>query len=67
MRFAPTLTNMRQHPETISFRTTLKNKSSFLFHRKSHPLVNLKLMCYFCRINKQNFKSIRLCAYLEQR
>ena len=54
MRFAPTLTNVRFHPEThfVSCNSKKIHKSSFLFHRKSHPLVNLKLICYFCHVNK---------------
>ena len=34
----------------MRFAPTITNPH-FLFHRKSHPLVNLKLMYYFCHIN----------------
>jgi hypothetical protein len=68
MRFAPTLTNMRQHPELhlVSCNLLKKLNSHFLFQGKQLLLGRMKLMCYFCRINKQNLNRL-LCAYLEQR
>ena len=55
MRFAPTLTNMRQHPEfhLVSCHSLKITKFSFFcFKGNNIPLCKIKLMCYFCHINK---------------
>ena len=69
MRFAPTLTNMRQHPEfhfVSCYSLKITKFSFFCFKGNNIPLCKMKLMYYFCRINKQNLNRL-LCAYLEQR